>query len=261
MGRFSATPLLVSCRPHRPQDILDQVEGDAAATALVVAGEGKFFCNGIDMAWIDYQVTGKPREGGAMQMLSPETASHPVWADGERLLARLLTFPLPTAAAINGHWVAWGCMLGLAFDYRVMREDRGFMFVPAVDIGAIYSTGFTELMRAKVSRNVLRDMITFAKRYSASDLVEEGVVSAALPLEELVEGAKAEVRPWVGKGRKKDGSLSTMGGIKQKLCASRQQPSSNHLLATIFLHLLGIVAQQKARCLTFVMRLLCCLGR
>ena len=131
------------------------------------------------MAWIDYQVTGKPREGGAMQMLSPETASHPVWADGERLLARLLTFPLPTAAAINGHWVAWGCMLGLAFDYRVMREDRGFMFVPAVDIGAIYSTGFTELMRAKVSRNVLRDMITFAKRYSASDLVEEGVVSVS----------------------------------------------------------------------------------
>ena len=46
---------------------------------------------------------------------------------------------------------------------------------------------------------------------------------AALPLEELVEGAKAEVRPWVGKGRKKDGSLSTMGGIKQKLCASQQQ--------------------------------------
>ena len=70
-------------------------------------------------------------------------------------------------------------MLGLAFDYRVMREDRGFMFVPAVDIGAIYSTGFTELMRAKVSRNVLRDMITFAKRYSASDLVEEGVVSVS----------------------------------------------------------------------------------
>ena len=28
-------------------------------------------------------------------------------------------------------------MLGLAFDYRVMREDRGYnMYVPAVDIGA-----------------------------------------------------------------------------------------------------------------------------
>ena len=60
---------------------------------------------------------------------------------------------------------------------------------------------------------------------------------AALPLEELVEGAKAEVRPWVGKGRKKDGSLSTMGGIKQKLCASRGsntwQPSSCIFLALL----------------------------
>ena len=116
---------------------LDAVEADVTATALVFRGEGKFFCNGIDMAWIDYQETGEARAGGALQQLSPKTASHPIWSRAERLLARLLTFPLPTAAAINGHWVAWGCMLGLAFDYRVMREDRGFMFVPAVDIGAM----------------------------------------------------------------------------------------------------------------------------
>jgi enoyl-CoA hydratase/carnithine racemase len=95
--------------------------------------------NGIDMAWIDYQAPRRRRAAAdSLQQLSPETASHPIWARAERLLARLLTFPLPTAAAINGHWVAWGCMLGLAFDYRVMREDRGYnMYVPAVDIGAV----------------------------------------------------------------------------------------------------------------------------
>ena len=54
--------------------ILDNIEANPKAKALVLAGEGKFFSNGIDMAWIDYQITGKPREGGAMQQLSPETA-------------------------------------------------------------------------------------------------------------------------------------------------------------------------------------------
>ena len=154
---------------------------------------------------------------GALQQLSPETASHPIWARAERLLARLLTFPLPTAAAINGHWVAWGCMLGLAFDYRVMREDRGYMFVPAVDIGAVYSTGFTEMMRAKTSMPVFRDMITFAKRFGAPELLQEGVIQAVADEDGLIEAAKDQLRPWLTKGRKKDGSLSTMGAIKRKM--------------------------------------------
>lgn len=44
-----------------------------------------------------------------------------------------------------------------------------------------------------------------------------GAISAALPLEDLLEGAKALVRPWVGKGRKPGGKLSTMGAIKGRL--------------------------------------------
>ena len=34
----------------------------------------------------------------------------------ERLMARILTFPLPTVAAINGHFTAAGAMLGLRFE-------------------------------------------------------------------------------------------------------------------------------------------------
>ena len=60
-------------------------------------------------------------------------------------------------------------------------------------------------------------MMAFAKRFTANDLLQEGIISAALPYDELIEGAKNTVRPWVNKGRKSDGSLSTMGGIKQRL--------------------------------------------
>lgn len=36
---------------------------------------------------------------------------------------RLLTFPLITVAAINGHCFAGGFLLALACDFRVMREE------------------------------------------------------------------------------------------------------------------------------------------
>ena len=44
-------------------------------------------------------------------------------------------------------------------------------------------------MRAKTTNNVLRDMMTFAKRFTANDLLQEGIISAALPYDELIEGA------------------------------------------------------------------------
>ena len=47
-------------------------------------------------------------------------------------------------------------------------------------------------------------MMTFAKRFTANDLLQEGIISAALPYDELIEGAKNTVRPWVNKGRKSD---------------------------------------------------------
>lgn len=38
-------------------------------------------------------------------------------------------------AAVNGHGFAGGCMFAFACDYRVMREDRGFLCLPEVDLG------------------------------------------------------------------------------------------------------------------------------
>ena len=40
----------------------------------------------------------------------------------EKSLAKIVTFPIPTIAMLNGHACAAGAMLALAFDYRVAFE-------------------------------------------------------------------------------------------------------------------------------------------
>ena len=84
-------------------------------------------------------------------------------------------------AAINGHFVAAGAMLGLAFDFRVTVSDsqgwphltlcpgiqgpRGLFFVPGIDIGLVYSPGMTALMTAKTPYKIQRDLIVLGKRF------------------------------------------------------------------------------------------------
>merc|ERR1719277_2268849 len=104
-----------------------------------------------------------------------------------RLLARLCCFPLPTVAALSGHWCATGGMMGLALDYRVMSSDRGFFFIPGVDLGLVYAPVQVELMKAKLPLLMHRDVILFnTRRWAAADLVGQGVVETAVASHEVL---------------------------------------------------------------------------
>merc|ERR550525_1413656 len=121
---------------------LDAVEASSEASVIVVANAGKFWSNGMDLKYMD-----------------AETESREAKEHGPRLnelMARLCTFPLPTVAALAGHWCAAGGMMGLAFDYRVMASDRGFFFIPGVDLGLVYAPTQVELMKAKLPRALHR---------------------------------------------------------------------------------------------------------
>ena len=97
-GTAPALPWGTPVREHRLnpwlvgslRDRLDAVEDTCAC--VVVHAEGTFFSNGLDLAWIDAHGSG----GEAARFASSVDA----------LFVRLLTFPVPTVAAINGNWCA-----------------------------------------------------------------------------------------------------------------------------------------------------------
>lgn len=46
---------------------------------------------------------------------------------------RLLTFPIPTIAAINGHAFAAAFAVAMGHDYRVMNGNRGFLCMNEIE--------------------------------------------------------------------------------------------------------------------------------
>ena len=108
---------------------------------------------------------------------------------------------MPLAAALNGHAFAGGALLALAADYRVMRSDRGWFCLPEIDIQVPFAPPMMELLKTKLSPNVLRDAVLTGRRYTAEEGIAAGIVDKACTLEKLEEETAALLRPLSEKGR------------------------------------------------------------
>jgi len=179
--------------------LLDTVVAGSEAAVLVTTGRGKFYSNGLDLEWI---------AGNAEQ--APEYL-----LTGHQLLARVLTLPVPTVAAINGHAFGAGAMFALAHDFRIMRSDRGYFCLPEVDIQVPFSPGIAALVQGKLTPAAAMVAMTTGRRFDAPTAREFGLVDQIAEEAAVVRNATELVRPLAGKDRGTLASIKTtmFGGV------------------------------------------------
>eukprot|EP00026_Physarum_polycephalum_P013372 Phypoly_transcript_13766.p1 GENE.Phypoly_transcript_13766~~Phypoly_transcript_13766.p1 ORF type:complete len:244 (+),score=20.87 Phypoly_transcript_13766:299-1030(+) len=158
--------------------MLDIVERSASPhTALVVTGSDKFWCTGLDLPLLKTL----PSEGFTEAVNKFQL-----------FLARFITLPCVTVAAINGHCFGGGAMWSLCHDYRVMRTDRGFWCIPAVDLGFRLTRGMASIFMTTLQPYPLvRDTVMTGKKFIASEAASVHIVDEALPQSEVVPRAIA----------------------------------------------------------------------
>jgi enoyl-CoA hydratase/carnithine racemase len=179
---------------------LDEVERSSGPAAVVTTGgTEKFYSNGLDLAWFGTD-EGRAAGAGFVQ-------------DVIAVFARLLTFPVPSVAAINGHAFAAGGMLALAHDFRVMRADRGFFCLPEVDINVALAPGMTALIQAKLPTKVVIEAVLTGGRIGGPACVERGIVDAAVAGADVLPQAIERAAALSGKDR------ATYAALKRGLFA------------------------------------------
>ncbi|MFH1539845.1 MAG: enoyl-CoA hydratase/isomerase family protein [bacterium] len=155
-------------------EALDEIEKNPEIRATVfTGGDPKFFCNGLDLEWIMANVSDRDKIIGYFNKL------------GE-LTRRLCLFPKPTVAALNGHAFAGGVLVAAYFDFRHMREDRGWVCVPEIDLNLPLPPSMIAILQAILPYRSFRDMYYLGKRYTGPEAVELGFVDGVFPAEELV---------------------------------------------------------------------------
>ncbi|MGI5170570.1 enoyl-CoA hydratase/isomerase family protein [Spirillospora sp. CA-253888] len=177
---------------------LDAVVDHPGPAALVTTGHGKFFSNGLDLDWLGAHPEELPSYVERVQ----------------ELLARVLSLPVPTIAAVNGHAFGAGAMLALAHDHRVMRADRGYFCLPEVDIHIPFTPGMAALIQGKLTPAAAIASMTTGHRFGAPEARDLGLVDDVADLDRLVATADARVRPLAGKDR------TTLAAIKSTMFAS-----------------------------------------
>jgi enoyl-CoA hydratase/carnithine racemase len=176
---------------------LDEVQDSTGPAALVTIGVGKFFSNGLDVEW----------------MVANPTQMTSYLERVQAMLARVLTLPVPTVAAVNGHAFGAGAILALAHDHRVMHADRGYFCLPEIDLGLSFTPGLAALIMGKTTPRTAVDAMTTGRRFPGPDALAAGLVEEIGSIDGLQEAAARRVRDLAGK------ASPTLGAIKSVMFA------------------------------------------
>lgn len=163
---------------------LDQILEDEAVKAVVMASsDEKNWSQGIDLEWL-----GARWQDGDLDMVRKF-----VFGMNE-VFKKLLLYPAPVIAAINGHAFGNGAIMACACDFRFMREDKGFFCFPEVDVSIPFLPGMNMTVKKAIPYYKLQEMQLTGKRVAGPELAEHHVVMEACPADELMPRALAFAR-------------------------------------------------------------------
>jgi Delta3-Delta2-enoyl-CoA isomerase len=177
--------------------LLDQVGAAPGDKALVTVASGKFWSNGLDLDW----------------MIANKIELAELVVAVQELFARVLEAAYPTVAVIQGHCYAAGGMLALAHDARFMREDRGFMCFPEVNIGMPFTSGMEALLSAKLTPQTAHQAMVLGRRFTPPEAAVAGMIDATLAEDELLDRSLEYATSLLGK------SPTVIQAIKKQLYA------------------------------------------
>lgn len=155
----------------------ERLKGDVEIRAVVLAGEGRAFCAGLDVMNFAKFAGTDPHE-----LVMPRTHGEANLFQEVALVWRKV--PVPVIAALHGNVFGAGLQLALGADYRFAHPETK-LAVMEMKWGLVPDMGGMVLMPALVRSDVMRRLVYTAEQVGAEQALGYGLVSelANNPLE------------------------------------------------------------------------------
>ena len=155
----------------------DTLRGDKGVRVIVLSGEGRAFCAGLDMGRFEAMKTQGEAIAGTRD-LRPRThgtgkrvANKPQWAAWQ-----WREMPVPVIAAVHGVALGGGFQIALGADMRYAAPGTRFS-VMELKWGLVPDVAGTQLMRHLAREDVVRELTYTARVFDAAEAKEFGFVT------------------------------------------------------------------------------------
>ncbi len=176
------TAIITLNRPDRRnsinQDLLvnlynaiDSASADEEICTLVITGNGKSFCSGIDLASIATDNLFDPR------------------GDGRDMVDVFRDCHKPIIAAVNGHAITGGFELALNCDFMIASEKASFADTHS-KVGIHPGWGMTQLLQKTVGQRMAKQLSLTCEFVRAEEALRIGLVNEVVPEDKLLERVK-----------------------------------------------------------------------
>ena len=203
--------------PH----LIDAISNDASARVIVLSGEGKHFCAGMDLANFT-QGGNAPKAHLGMK----KEAGYRVTRDLQYTITCLEKARIPVIAAIQGACVGGGVDLATAADFRYCTKDA-FFCIQEINIGMTADVGTLQRIPRLIPEGIVRELAYTGRRFLSDEALKHGMVNKVFEShEEMMESVMKVANEIASKGP------LAIAGTKESLNYGRDhttEESLNHI--------------------------------
>jgi enoyl-CoA hydratase len=156
---------------------IEEIKNDTQLRAVVITGEGKSFCAGLDLKF-----AATLKDYSPLQLIS-----------FIKYLQKIFTFESidkPVISAVNGYAIGNGCDMALASDIIIASEQAKFSMA-YTNLGLIPDLGGTFRLPRLVGPAIAKEMILTGDMIDARRAFELGMVNKVVSSDKLMEEAMA----------------------------------------------------------------------
>jgi 2-(1,2-epoxy-1,2-dihydrophenyl)acetyl-CoA isomerase len=161
------------------RELTRAVAEDETVRAVVLAGTGKAFCVGQDLA-----------EHAAALAADPATSMDTVDADYNPIVTALATMPKPVVAAVHGTCVGAGLGFVLACDMVVMASGA-VLGTAFTGIGLTCDSGLSVTLERAFGLSRARALLLQPRTFTAEEAIAWGLAASLVPADEVRQAAVA----------------------------------------------------------------------
>jgi 2-(1,2-epoxy-1,2-dihydrophenyl)acetyl-CoA isomerase len=166
------------------QDALKEAEKDTAVRAVIIAGAGRGFCSGQDLA---------------NRTFSDDSKQKPSLSDSIRrrynpIILKIRRIEKPIVAAINGVAAGAGASLAFACDIKVAADNATFV-QSFSKVGLVPDSGATFVLPRLIGLTKAFELMVTADKIDAQEALRLGLINRVVPGDQVMK----EAEEWAAK--------------------------------------------------------------